>query len=747
MKKISMCIALLLLIMALSSPVAGAQVNLELNQQLNFNSGLEDVYWNLLQVKVTNRGTEDWQGMAVVTYSGTYKEEIFVPAGKTIEVEFYLPPFSVTTFLGDVGRRQLELVGTDGSIVKSEAIDAGSAQHGMIIGVLTTSTESFTRLTNIYNGATVVNLHQEYFTQRAFMDNFSLLVISDGQLMTLQAGQKDNLTSWVQRGGILVVGGGRGWQGNVVLIPPEILPFKPTGTREMEDVLPFSGEILAHPYVVSTGNATGEVLLSVDSVPLLVANNYGRGRVFYATLNLEDSPFTDATTQESFWRFVYESGGERLYDYQASRDNYALPQFLNLISMAGEDASFFSPTMILIGLLLYILIIGPLSYVILRRLRRWDWGWLTIPVVAIVFTVLIYATASSSRGNEYALYEINFLDVQGNKAIAESYGALFIPQRSDVSFTTAGGTVAPGRGVEVTRGATVAETILQIDNPPLWSMQRLYGERALELEGTIDLQATMGIAKVEVTVKNDTVYPLFESYVRFGRGWQTVGALAPGESKAVVLNKLGGLDMTRIYQHYNQNTRYQPYWPEELFSSTLDLLFVGFNDDVSVMNLSGVEQTTPLSIFSTGLQVREMALEEKFSIQDGWLKPLIIHPAATNVPAHMGGKMGNELYLNGNGQLDLIFPLPQNIDYTQGNYQLNLTVNGHGSTEILVYNNVQDEWEQIGMMTPGNSVSSYTLQHVEQLVQGDRLRVRLKYDGDLWLDTTRLFSVQGGVLK
>ena len=46
----------------------------------------------------------------------------------------------------------------------------------------------------------------------------------------------------------------------------------------------------------------------------------------------------------------------------------------------------------------YILLIGPINYLVLRRLDRRDWAWLTMPVLIVVFAVGAYAFGSALRG-------------------------------------------------------------------------------------------------------------------------------------------------------------------------------------------------------------------------------------------------------------------------------------------------------------------------------------------------------------
>ena len=751
MRKIIVYLLVLLWIVGVFSSVAGANSELELDYQLNFDSGTDFSRWNLLTASITNNGVNDWQGTVEVVSTGSFVEDVFVETGKTVDVYFYLPPMSTARFLGGDERVQLQLIGEDGRVSESTRVDTVPSQYSGVIGVVSGSPDDFNRLTNIFSGLHVASLQEEHFNDVVFMDNINMLIISDGQILSLQPRQQENITRWVEGGGILIVGGGRGWQNNMALVSAELVPFQPDGVTEVSGDLPFvQGDA---QYLVTRGTVAGEVLLETQSTPLLVSKEFGRGRVFYSTLNLEDAPFNDATAMEQFWEIIYASGGAPQYAAQFGYERWDMPQqLLNMMSMTGQGPFFFAPGWMFFGIIFYILLVGPVSYLVLRRLRRWEWGWLTIPVTAVLFTAIIYMVANSGRATDYALYQYNVIEFQReNRAVAESYGAVFVPRRGSVRFDLPIATVATGQGGVVQRDTETTASI-RVDNPPLWSMQRLYATQTLELDGIIELEGIIGDNQVEVTATNTTNDPLFDSYVRWGSGWQAVGSLEPGESKTVMMDRLGPLDLTQLYSRYAQNYGGYGYWPDEMFNYPYELLFIGFNDEMSIIELSDVTETTSLNIIVAGLEMGELSVEENFSIRPGWLKPRIVADINANNRGgnYYGPSHGNELYLNGTGQVDLIFPLPANVDYSQGKYELNFNLNGNGTGEIEVYNGSLGQWEEldsINFSNSGGSSRNFTLDNIGDLVSADRLRVRLKYQGDVWCDVSHIFSVQGGVTQ
>src|SRR5205085_852445 len=56
------------------------------------------------------------------------------------------------------------------------------------------------------------------------------------------------------------------------------------------------------------------------------------------------------------------------------------------------------PLGIAIFLLVYILLIGPVNFIVLRRMRRAELAWITIPALVLIFSVGAYLIGYQSKG-------------------------------------------------------------------------------------------------------------------------------------------------------------------------------------------------------------------------------------------------------------------------------------------------------------------------------------------------------------
>src|SRR5260370_8410497 len=73
--------------------------------------------------------------------------------------------------------------------------------------------------------------------------------------------------------------------------------------------------------------------------------------------------------------------------------------------MNSHGTSFRFPSFleILLWMIGYLLVVGIVNFVFLRRFDRPEWGWLTIPAIAIFASVLLYGTSARHRPRNFNL--------------------------------------------------------------------------------------------------------------------------------------------------------------------------------------------------------------------------------------------------------------------------------------------------------------------------------------------------------
>jgi len=387
--------------------------------------------------------------------------------------------------------------------------------------------------------------------------SFDWLILNDVDTSSLTPEQKAALETWVGQGGKLVIGGGAGARRTVSGLPESLLPFVPRGEAQVSSLAGLSalggGEPVRvpGPFLVSTGDlGEGRTEAEQDGMPLVRERSVGNGYVDFVALDLATSPFDAWTGTMAFWaqlvllHSAYPQGlppDMSPRQMRADQLSYALS---NLPSLALPSVRGLS-----VLLSVYILLVGPVNYLVLRWRRRLHWAWATVPAITILFSGGAFGLGYALRGTDLIVNRIATAAAQPDGSVrVTSYVGLFSPSRQSYEIEVQGGgllsplnpTYAPfsdtGTGVggdmvfvQGNPGRVRGLTVNQ------WSMQTFVTEDAWVDLGhvTSDLRIEEGI--LTGTVRNGTGLTLKDAAVVLNADLIRLGDLAPGAEAQVSL--------------------------------------------------------------------------------------------------------------------------------------------------------------------------------------------------------------------
>lgn len=394
------------------------------------------------------------------------------------------------------------------------------------------------------------------------------LLFNDVATGDLNADQRKSIGSWVSAGGHLIVFGGPNYAKTADALV-DLLPMTPTGTRSLDTLaslqLIHRGRLSGTPpYVVATGTikAGADVLLLEEGAPLIVQRAQGLGKVTYITLDNGLAPLKGWTGQEALWSVLLP------------RDPSAPPleRNIGLLSQTSMQRALQQiPTLDnpnLTGLALYlaifVIVIGPLNYLILRVLRRRELAWLTIPLLAALFAAGLYGFGISARQNDVIVKVISVVrgTADSDQANVDSYLGVFSPARRSYTLQLTDGAlpspfvggppsvggsavgVSPTTKLEPTwirQGAGVRYDSLSVD---AWQMQPLAAELSTPNAGPIRVEAHIEAGQLVGRVANESDFSLQSAVLFLGLNAQRLGdipahgaanlslALAPGPDRS-----------------------------------------------------------------------------------------------------------------------------------------------------------------------------------------------------------------------
>lgn len=412
--------------------------------------------------------------------------------------------------------------------------------------------------------------------------SLDLLVINDTDTSKLTPEQADALTGWVQQGGRLVVGGGAGAMQTAAGLPEALLPLTVQSTAEagpevLEPLARFAkSDPVVHdgPFIVARGaNPQGRVLVESASLPLVIEQSVGAGTVDFVVFDLAGLPFNGWPGTQIFWENLIGSSGsypEYLPFDMSARQMRANNLYYPLSNIPSLDLPSIRGLSIL--LILYILIVGPLNYFILRWRRKLQLAWVTIPVITLLFAGASFGIGYALRGNDLILNKIALIETNPDSdALVTSYMGLFSPRMQSYEVTVQGESlISPMTGYDSNPwGATGANTggqMVFVQGQPSrvqgltvnqWAMQSFMSEGTWRDFGSFSGDLRIEDEKLVGTVRNDSQYTLTDVVLIMQYRFVRLGDMAPGEVKTIDMG-LSNLQSDRFispisYRLYQEN--------------------------------------------------------------------------------------------------------------------------------------------------------------------------------------------------
>ncbi|MFL5727319.1 MAG: hypothetical protein ACJ77F_13360 [Chloroflexota bacterium] len=370
------------------------------------------------------------------------------------------------------------------------------------------------------------------------------LIWQDVDSSSLSAQQLAAMRGWLALGGRLIVVGGTAGPSVLSGFPDAVLPYRPDTTIDVApaalatllaaipddatDVPALSGELARGRALVTSGDR----VVAADAP-------YGGGGVTVIGIDPTVGWIAESKATVALWRNLIPA---RTSGTVATGDDSQI-----VAAVADLPALQLPPIGGLVLLLFgYIALIGPVNYLILKRLDKREWAWVTMPALIAVFAVGAYAYGAALRGSDVIVNEVAI--VRGapgaTEGAAQVYLGVFSPTRGSYQLTMPGGALlsAPANGdffggqggaaLDVVQGETSRVRNLAVG---FGSLRTVRAETPAEVPLLhADLALLDGI--LSGTIKNDSTKILEAPAVVLGGSVVSLPDIAPGTSADVRLN-------------------------------------------------------------------------------------------------------------------------------------------------------------------------------------------------------------------
>ncbi|MDQ5851664.1 MAG: hypothetical protein M3380_06225 [Chloroflexota bacterium] len=256
------------------------------------------------------------------------------------------------------------------------------------------------------------------------LSSFAALVVDGVPLDGLSTAQATALDDWVRSGGQLVVGTGA--DPRTLQTLPDTLRIASHGAaapQSVQDTVLAALGPDARITAVTLKAAAGA--MAID--PLAVQKEWGRGRVTVLAFSLSDPALQQLPRETELWRTLLRL---RQFDPNVPPDISVEDMQAQQLTQAlyNLPALALPPLNVLAALLIiYIVLVGPVLYLLLRRLDRQAWAWVAIPALTVLFSAGTYGYGLRIRGNDVILNQISIVQPASDRARVRTYAGIFSP--------------------------------------------------------------------------------------------------------------------------------------------------------------------------------------------------------------------------------------------------------------------------------------------------------------------------------
>jgi hypothetical protein len=444
--------------------------------------------------------------------------------------------------------------------------------------------------------------------QTAALRGLNVLFLHDIDSGTLSKEQRAALELWVRLGGQLVVSGGLNGQktacGLADLLPADVGSAIVQG--DLTALARLAGvSVLPQPALAPLSDARPRV--GADALPggggLLYRWRLGNGTVTLGAFDL--ATLRGWAGEVALWGKLLTPSVSVSLGMTAHLSPANVMQ--GVLQLPGQELP--STASLFLSLLMYVLVIGPLNYIVLRRWRRLEWAWISIPLIVFLFAGGLYIVGYRLRGNMMQLDQVAV--VQGDegqtRGFATAFVNLFSPRRTTVTlaFPAEGLVSEMGSGSELPAspalsndmGVMVPGVLLDVA-----ASRTFVAETAHDIPVRIQSSVHDNGSSVGGEVQNMGSSSLEDVLIVHNGAFQSLGTLVPGVVGHVMLdystpNFPGAVKLTETGRYNRQQVLHM------LFSSNATSALYGASPNESMIDPKGTYLLAWLNEPSVPIQI------------------------------------------------------------------------------------------------------------------------------------------------
>lgn len=553
----------LLGVLAASSPLLAAQEKeLQVSGTAGWNGKVVHGDWTPVRIDLDNRGSKDTDLVIAVTWGGSYGTQsspnptlegtnFYGRTGPTLQIPVTLPAKSRK-------RLSLSILTPDAPQISvwAFALDPTSGRTLARGELMTRFLDAQKRLVAVVGRVRPEGLEDDHVEGATLpadelpedwqgYSSLEALVWLDGKATELRsAAQVDALKQWISTGGKFYVARGNALDFGGTPVA-DLLPVKLGSTLEVADL--GRNHFPKGPTVILDSTLRGGIVrAAADGHSLVVEGSRDAGRVTFVSFDPTRDSFASTPQAKTFWKWLLriEPHVEVREDFEVLQAPSAIGSY-GLAEQAGRFPDISAPEIggLFILILLYLVVVGPLDYFLLRKLKKLEYTWFTFPTYVAVFTLSILFVGGAFIQREGHQRELVVVDHYPDTSFQRRHALSAVLAPSDLHYRAADAQPLSSNFIQQYRTFDTGGSLtdIRIQQTPArvaenWLINRNFTGLAMAdrcssapapVSYTITSQDSVGI---QLKVKNRSDQTLEGSALATPQGVYWVSSIPPGEA-------------------------------------------------------------------------------------------------------------------------------------------------------------------------------------------------------------------------
>lgn len=417
--------------------------------------------------------------------------------------------------------------------------------------------------TQVYQAEITEELQVQFFDSFDALNSteklnyFNYVYIGHNQSLTISEEVEAAIIEWIKSGKHLIIETGADYKKMNSILPSSLNPMAIDETQNVKLTNILSGIAFDQNIDVAISSTIDQadfVYQQEGEAAIGAVTKVGNGSILTLLVNMGLEPLASWNAKAPFMSGIIQESNVQMNYMDMQR--YGSPYQYLLSQVPIEKKTPY--VMILIIFSLYILLIAPVSYFILKKLDKRDFAWIGIPIMAILCIATLYIFGGNTRYTKAIANSVSILTADESSDVMQIKTEINVFNNNKDNLTIewdpseqininygqqqdmyyGGGYYGdPNSKVEkqLTGKLTIGSPMkYEKYNAPLWAASYITAEKQIPFNNDEKMvRVKIDGSELIITAKNTTPYTLLNAFIQWGQGFIFIGDLEPGEEKQV----------------------------------------------------------------------------------------------------------------------------------------------------------------------------------------------------------------------